>query len=332
METCLVTGGAGFIGSNFIRHLLGREEEIRIINLDKLTYAGNEANLKDVRGDTRYIFRKGDIAHKTEVISLFKKYRPDSLVNFAAETHVDRSITEPGRFVRTNILGIQNLLKMSLHFGIGRFVQISTDEVYGSLGNTGHFTEKSPVNPRNPYAASKASGDMMALAYHRTYGLPVIISRSSNNYGPFQFPEKFIPVCIARCLAGHKIPLYGDGMQVRDWIFVDDHCSAIGALLADGRPGEIYNIGANSEKTNLEVARRIIQLLADEFPDRAISDDLIRHVEDRKGHDRRYAMDARKIREELGWRPRIPFDAGLKRTVSWYINHRSWLDQALNRM
>jgi dTDP-glucose 4,6-dehydratase len=327
----LITGGAGFIGSNFIHFLLRYYDDIRIINFDGLTYAGNLHSLVDIQNDPRYTFVKGDIADKSEINTVFRRFNPDFVINFAAESHVDRSIREPGVFIRTNVLGVQNLLDLFVKSSVKKFVQISTDEVYGSLGPRGYFTESTPLNPRSPYSASKASADLLASAYHTTYDLPVNITRCSNNYGPFQFPEKLIPLTILNCLSYKKIPVYGDGLNVRDWIHVEDHCSAIDLVLNKGVPGEVYNVGANTERSNIEIVKLIIKILADLCPDLNISEDLIMYVEDRKGHDRRYAINSTKIQKELHWKPSIPFEQGLKNTIRWYLDHSGWLDSIITK-
>lgn len=312
----LVTGGAGFIGSNFIRHLLATELACRVVNLDKLTYAGNLENLADVERDSRYRFIKGSTCD-VELVDELLKEGFDALMNFAAESHVDRSIQDARTFAETNVLGTQVILEACRRHRVPRMVQVSTDEVYGSLGSSGRFTEESPVCPNSPYAASKAAADLLVAAYFRTYGLPVIITRSSNNYGPHQFPEKVIPLFITNALAGEPLPLYGDGLHVRDWLHVQDHCEALALILKKGHHGEIYNIGGNCERANIDVARLILSALGK-------PDALITHVRDRLGHDRRYALDTSKCERVLGWRPRIPFEAGLKETVRWYEGHVTW--------
>jgi len=322
----LITGGAGFIGSNFFRHLLNHYQNIKIINFDKLTYAGNLNNLSDIDKDPRYTFIKGDISEFKQVKKVFDRFEPDYIINFAAETHVDRSILHPDIFVKSNVWGVQNLLEVSLQQGVEKYLQISTDEVYGSLGAEGSFTEKTPLDPRSPYSASKASADLLTQAYFHTFNLPINISRCSNNYGPYQFPEKLIPLTILNCLNGKKIPVYGDGLNVRDWIHVDDHCSAIDLILHKGMPGEVYNVGANNERSNIEIVKLIIQTLSELRPDLEVTEDLISFVEDRKGHDRRYAIDSIKIQKDLKWKPSIPFKQGLNDTVRWYFDHSDWLD------
>jgi dTDP-glucose 4,6-dehydratase len=312
----LVTGGAGFIGSNFIRYVLREAAGWRIVNLDKLTYAGNLRNLADVDRHPGYRFVKGCICDAALVDELIGTGF-DAVVNFAAESHVDRSIQDSRLFVETNVLGTQTLLEASRRHGVPRMVQVSTDEVYGSLGQAGRFTEKSPLAPNSPYAASKAAADLLVSVYGRTYGLPVIITRSSNNYGPHQFPEKLIPLFITNALDDLPLPIYGDGLHVRDWVHVEDHCEALLRILDRGRAGETYNIGGDGERANIDVARLIVEALGK-------SRGLITHVTDRLGHDRRYAIDARKLHQELGWRPRYAFEAGLLDTIRWYQAHEAW--------
>ena len=326
-----ITGGAGFIGSNFIRYLRRTTSDIGILNFDKLTYAGNLKNLEGESSPKHYTFVRGDICDKNEVSTQFREFRPDIVINFAAESHVDRSILDASEFLRTNVIGVQVLLDAAMKFGASKFIQISTDEVYGSLGSEGLFSESSPLNPRSPYSASKASADLLTLAYASTYGFPVNITRSTNNYGPYQFPEKLIPLTILHCLQKKKIPVYGDGLNVRDWIFVDDHCSAIEAVIERGRAGEVYNIGAHNEMTNISVVRSIIRSVSALRPELDISDGLISFVEDRPGHDRRYAIDSSKIRRDLGWRPGVSFADGLDRTIRWYIDNPGWVSSLLNQ-
>nr|AGS52001.1 dTDP-glucose 4,6-dehydratase [uncultured bacterium contig00006] len=329
----LVTGGAGFIGSNFIAYMLSRRDRIEVVNLDALTYCGNLANLRQVEDDERYTFSRGDIRDEGVLRELFREHGFDYVVNFAAESHVDRSITDPGAFVKTNVLGTSNLLaaaKESWDDGAGgfregvRFLQVSTDEVYGSLGADGFFTEQTPLDPHSPYAASKAAADLLAKAYFDTYGLPVNITRCSNNYGRFQFPEKLIPLMINNCLAHKPLPVYGDGMQIRDWLYVDDHCKAIDMVLEAGKPGEVYNIGGHNERANIQIVKTVIGYIR-ERADQQVDERLIKHVEDRKGHDRRYGIDPEKIRRDLGWRPQTPFEEGIKRTIDWYLSNRDWM-------
>ncbi|MBI2883550.1 MAG: dTDP-glucose 4,6-dehydratase [Candidatus Methylomirabilis oxyfera] len=312
----LVTGGAGFIGSNFIRHLLATESACHIVNLDKLTYAGNLENLTDVERDPRYRFVKGSICNVQLVDELLKEGF-DALINFAAESHVDRSIQDARAFVETNVLGTQIILEACRRHQVPRMVQVSTDEVYGSLGSFGRFTEESSLRPNSPYAASKAAADLLVAAYFRTYGLPVIVTRSSNNYGPYQFPEKVIPLFITNALADEPLPLYGDGLHVRDWLHVQDHCAALALILKNGVSGEIYNIGGHCERANIDVARLILSTLGKPVT-------LITRVKDRLGHDRRYALDTSKLEQALGWQPRRAFETGLKETVGWYGGHVTW--------
>jgi dTDP-glucose 4,6-dehydratase len=315
----LVTGGCGFIGSNFIRYLLKTYPDYSVINVDKLTYAGNLENLSDLSSSPRYHFLRGDIAEAAQMLELVSK-GVDAIVNFAAESHVDRSIEDPTAFMRTNVSGtfvlLETLRKVLPKQSIF-FLQVSTDEVYGSLGESGAFTEETPLAPNSPYAASKTAADMMVRAYVQTYGLPAVITRCSNNYGPYQFPEKLIPLMISNAMEDKELPIYGDGLNIRDWIYVEDHCRALDAVLHRGRKGEVYNIGGRSERTNLSVARAILDHL--EKPH-----SLLRFVADRPGHDRRYAMDFSKIERELGWRPQVTFEEGIRRTVEWYQTCRQW--------
>lgn len=315
----LITGGAGFIGSNFIRYILKHYKGYRVINLDKLTYAGNLENLKDIEKDERYRFVKGDILKAKG--KWLKAKGVDAIINFAAESHVDRSIIDSSDFIQTNVVGTQALLDAAREAKIKRYIQISTDEVYGSLGKTGYFTEKTPLSPNSPYSASKAAADMLVRAYCQTHEFPGIITRCSNNYGPYQFPEKFIPLMITNALEGKPLPVYGDGLNVRDWIYVEDHCAAIDIILHKGKNGEVYNIGGNSEKRNIDVAKKIISIIGHISPIRPI----ISFVPDRKGHDRRYAIDSTKIKKELGLRPEYDFDKGLEMTIDWYIQRGEWL-------
>ena len=336
MKKILVTGGAGFIGSNFIQYILDHQKDlVLLVNLDALTYAGNLENLKAAEQDARYRFVKGDVRDKELVEQLFQKYDFDTVVHFAAESHVDRSITDPEVFLTTNILGTHTLLeaaksawkcepdnKHSKDYREGvRYLQVSTDEVYGALGKTGMFTEATPLAPNSPYSASKASADMLVRAYYQTFGLPVNITRCSNNYGPYQFPEKLIPLMIHNAQHDKPLPVYGDGMQIRDWLHVKDHCAAIAAVLEAGRPGEIYNIGGNNEKANLEIVRLILKELDK-------SEELIQYVQDRPGHDRRYAIDNTKITTELGWRPAYTFEQGIHETILWYLQNTGWVERA----
>jgi dTDP-glucose 4,6-dehydratase len=319
----LVTGGCGFIGTNFIRAHLREHPHDTIVNIDLLTYAGNPENLKDLEQQRSYIFVHGDIADAQLVGRLFETHRFDAVINFAAESHVDRSIENPHVFLRTNVLGTQTLLDAARRHGVGRFIQISTDEVYGSLGPTGAFSETTPLSPRSPYSASKAAADHLALAYYHTYKLPVLITRCSNNFGPYQYPEKLLPLSIINLLHDREVPVYGDGLQRREWLHVSDHCRGIELVLEKGRVGEVYNIGGVNEKPNIEVLQLLLKIL-----DKPSS--LLCHVEDRPGHDRRYAIDSTKIRSELGWEPQISFEEGLAATVQWYLENRSWWERIIS--
>ncbi|MGM0880085.1 MAG: dTDP-glucose 4,6-dehydratase [Bacillota bacterium] len=319
----LVTGGAGFIGSNFIRYMLNEYPHYNIINFDKLTYAGNLENLISVEQNPHYFFVKGDICDKQVVNDTIQNYNIQVIVNFAAESHVDRSITEPDIFIKTNVLGTQVLLDASRDNKLLKYVQISTDEVYGSLGENGYFTEETPLEPNSPYSASKASGDLLVRAYHETFGINVNITRCSNNYGPFHFPEKLIPLMITNALEGKALPVYGDGLNVRDWLHVMDHASAIDLVIHNGKSGEVYNIGGHNERKNIEIVNIILDMIGK-------STDLIRYVEDRKGHDRRYAIDPTKITRELNWQPRYTFETGIKETVQWYLENQSWWQHIKN--
>lgn len=336
MKNILVTGGAGFIGSNFIKYMLKKYPDYRIVNYDALTYAGNLENLEDVAKDPNYVFVRGDIRDRDKVAGVFADYGIDGVINFAAESHVDRSIEEPEVFLTTNIIGTQVLLDVSREswkLGEGkyenryrqgvRFVQISTDEVYGSLGAEGLFREDTPLAPNSPYSASKASADMMVRAYNKTFDFPANITRCSNNYGPYQFPEKLIPLMINNALASKSLPVYGDGKQVRDWIYVEDHCSAIDMVFHTEDVGEVFNIGGNSEKENLEIVRLIISELGK-------GEELIAYVKDRPGHDRRYAIDNSKVRS-YGWTPSYSFEAGMRVTIDWYLKNRAWMDKVTSK-
>lgn len=314
----LVTGGCGFIGSNFVRYMLSKYP-YRIVNFDKLTYAGNLENLKDIASDERYTFVKGDIATKVDVEKVFDS-DINTVVNFAAESHVDRSILDPDAFIQTNINGTFNLLEEAKKRGVQRFIQISTDEVYGSLGKEGKFTESTPLAPNSPYSASKTSADMLAMAYYKTYGMPVLITRCSNNYGPYQFPEKLIPLIITNALENKELPVYGDGMNVRDWIHVLDHVAAIDAVLHKGEIGAVYNIGGENERTNIEIVKLILNALGK-------PESLIKYVTDRPGHDRRYAIDSTKIKRELGYDTSYDFKKGMEDTVAWYLDNRDWWER-----
>lgn len=337
MKTILVSGGAGFIGSNFVKFMLKKYPDYRIINIDALTYAGNLENFKEIENNPKYKFIKCDIRDIKKIDKVFNSYDIDVVVNFAAESHVDRSIEEPEVFLTTNIIGTQVLLDVAKKFwkinpddkyckgykpGV-KFIQISTDEVYGALGKTGKFVESMPLMPNSPYSASKASADMIVRAYHKTYGMPINITRCSNNYGPYQFPEKLIPLMINNCLKGIELPVYGDGMQIRDWLHVSDHCSAIDTVLHKGLDGEVYNIGGNNEKANIEIVKIIIQTLGK-------SENLIKYVKDRPGHDRRYAIDNTKITTELGWKPVYTFEQGIKETIQWYLDNTEWIENIVS--
>lgn len=315
----LVTGGAGFIGSNFIRYMLKKYPTYKIVNIDYLTYAGNLQSLKDVENHENYSFYKEDIINAEAIMDIFEKEQFDYVLNFAAESHVDRSILEPLKFLKTNIEGTQVLLEAAKKYSIKKYVQISTDEVYGSLGKTGFFQETTPLAPNSPYSASKAGADMMVRAYHHTYSLPVNITRCSNNYGPYQYPEKLIPLMIINALTDKEMPVYGDGMNIRDWLHVEDHCRGIDLVLHDGKNGEIYNIGGHNEKTNIEIVKLILEHLGKPKT-------FIKYVDDRLGHDRRYAIDSTKIQEELGWKPSYTFEVGIQATINWYLNNTDWLE------
>ncbi|RHP36260.1 dTDP-glucose 4,6-dehydratase [Lachnotalea sp. AF33-28] len=322
----LVTGGAGFIGGNFVHYMVNKYPEDQIVNLDLLTYAGNLETLKPVEGKPNYKFVRGDIADRPFIMDLFEKERFDVVVNFAAESHVDRSITDPGIFVRTNVLGTQVLLDASKEYGVKRYHQVSTDEVYGDLPLDRpdlFFTEETPIHTSSPYSSSKASADLFVLAYYRTFGLPVTVSRCSNNYGPYHFPEKLIPLMISRALADEKLPVYGNGQNVRDWLHVEDHCVAIDLIIRKGRVGEIYNIGGHNERTNLEVVQTILKALNK-------PESLIQYVSDRPGHDRRYAIDPTKLETELGWKPKYNFDTGIQQTIQWYLDNKEWWQHILS--
>ncbi len=318
----MVTGGAGFIGSCFVRHMLEQHPDYKIINLDALTYAGNIANLDDVKNNPNYSFVHGNICDKKLVRELVSEC--DAIVNFAAESHVDRSITGPEIFIETNVQGTLNLLQNAKEAGVQRYLQVSTDEVYGTLGKTGYFYETTPLAPNSPYSASKASADLLVRAYFETYKMPVLTTRCSNNYGPYQYPEKLIPFFISRLLNNKKVPVYGDGMNVRDWLYVYDHCAAIDTVLHKGRVGEVYNIGGHNEKTNLEITRIILNAMGKD-------ESSIEYVEDRLGHDRRYAIDNKKIQTELGWKPSVTFEEGIKLTIDWYLKNQDWIKSIENK-
>lgn len=317
MMNILVTGGAGFIGSNFVHYILEKYPEDRIINLDLLTYAGNLRNLDDVKDNPNHIFIEGNIGNRELVRYLVKEYKVDYIVNFAAESHVDRSITNPEIFVETNIQGTLNLLNVARENNIEKFLQISTDEVYGSLGPDGFFTEETPLAPNSPYSASKAAADMLVRSYFETYGLNINITRCSNNYGPYHFPEKLIPLMITNAMDGKALPVYGDGENVRDWLHVRDHCQAIDLVLRKGRNGEVYNVGGHNERTNNQIVAIVVDKLG-------VSRDLIVHVDDRLGHDKRYAIDPTKLETELGWKPEYTFDVGINETIEWYLSNQQW--------
>ncbi len=339
MPTWLVTGGAGFIGGNFVLEAVARG--VKVVNLDALTYAGNLDTLSSLAGNPAHVFVQGDIGDSALVARLLAEHRPDAVLNFAAESHVDRSIDGPGAFVQTNVVGTLGLLEAVRDYWKGlegsakeafRFLHVSTDEVYGTLGATGKFTETTPYAPNSPYSASKAASDHLVRAFHHTYGLPVLTTNCSNNYGPYHFPEKLIPLVIAKALAGEPLPVYGDGKQVRDWLFVSDHCEAIRTVLAKGRVGETYNVGGNSERENIQVVKAICALLDQRRPraDGQLRETQITFVTDRPGHDRRYAIDASKLKDELGWEPKHSFEQGIATTVDWYLSHQYWVDRVLD--
>lgn len=338
MKNIMVTGGAGFIGANFVKYIL-KQKEIKVINVDKLTYAGNLENLKDLEENKNYIFKKADICDKKEIENIMKEYQIDVIINFAAESHVDRSIEDPTEFINTNIKGTQNLLDIARkawqieedkYRGGVKYIQVSTDEVYGSLEPEEEcFTEKTPLNPHSPYSASKASADMLVKAYYDTYKLPVCITRCSNNYGPYQFPEKFIPLIMNNCLKHKNIPIYGDGSNIRDWLFVEDHCSAIYKVLLNGRIGQIYNVGGHNERTNMQIVKIIIDYLHKNV-DESISEELITYVKDRKGHDKRYGINPKKIHQELDWLPETKFEDGIITTIKWYLQNQEWLNNVIS--
>ena len=316
MTTILVTGGAGFIGSCFVRYMLKQHPDYKIINLDALTYCGNLENLDDVKDNLNYRFVHGSICDKKLVPELVEQV--DAIVNFAAESHVDNSIKHPEIFVETNVQGTLNLLQSAKEFKTEKYLQVSTDEVYGTLGKSGYFTETTPLAPNSPYSASKAGADMLVRAYHETYGLPTLNTRCSNNYGPYQYPEKLIPFFISQLLKGEKVPVYGDGLNVRDWLYVYDHCSAIDAVLHKGKIGEVYNIGGHNEKTNMEITHLILDAMGKD-------ESSIKYVQDRLGHDKRYAICNDKIQSELGWEPSLTFEEGIKITIDWYLNNQDWM-------
>ena len=336
MKTYLITGCAGFIGSNFVYYMLKKHQDILLVNLDKLTYAGNLENLKGVEGDPRHVFVQGDICDKELVEGLFRRYDFDCVINFAAESHVDRSIANPEIFVQTNVMGTVNLLQRAKEAWYDpdartwkpgkKYLQVSTDEVYGALGAEGYFTETTPLCPHSPYSSSKASADLFVMAFHDTYGMPVNITRCSNNYGPYQFPEKLIPLMINNVKHHKQLPVYGDGMQIRDWLYVEDHCKAIDMVAEGGKIGEVYNVGGHNERPNIFIVKTIISQLHDRLQDDGISEDLIKHVADRLGHDRRYGIDPTKIKNDLGWYPETPFEKGIVLTIDWYLAHEDWMN------
>lgn len=317
MKNLLVTGGAGFIGSNFVHYMLDKYPEYKIVNLDLLTYAGNIHNLDDLKDEPRHVFVRGNITNRELVEYLVKEHEIDTIVNFAAESHVDRSILHPEVFVETNVQGTLALLDVAKTLGVEKYLQVSTDEVYGSLGQEGYFSETTPLAPNSPYSASKASADLLVRAYYETYGMNVNITRCSNNYGPYQFPEKLIPLMISNGVDGKKLPIYGDGKNIRDWLHVYDHCQAIDLVLHKGRKGEVYNVGGHNERTNNEIVSLIVEKLG-------LNEDMIEYVTDRLGHDRRYAIDPTKIETKLGWKPKYTFDTGIEETVAWYLNNEDW--------
>jgi len=323
MKNLLVTGGAGFIGSNFINHLLNKRDDIKIINVDSLTYAGNLENLKKSEVHSNYRFVRADITDRDRINSIFENNNIDNVIHFAAESHVDRSILSSEVFFNTNVMGTNVLLEAAKRFGVEKFLQVSTDEVYGSLGPEGKFSETTPIDPNSPYSSSKASADMMALAFQRTYGLPVIVTRCSNNYGPFQFPEKLIPLMILNSLNDKNLPVYGDGLNIRDWIYVIDHNKAVELVWENGEIGEVYNIGADQEMTNIDIIKLILNYLNK-------SEDLIEFVKDRPGHDRRYAIDSSKIETELGWKPEYKFEKAIEKTIDWYLENKTWWERILS--
>ncbi|MDP1676905.1 MAG: dTDP-glucose 4,6-dehydratase [Bacteroidota bacterium] len=323
MKNILVTGGAGFIGSNFVHFMLNKHSNYSIVNFDNLTYAGNLENLSAIEKNRNYTFVKGDIGNKEQVTKVFRDYSIDTVVHFAAESHVDRSISGPAVFVHTNVVGTQVLLDVSREIGIERFLHVSTDEVYGSLGATGYFTEETPLHPNSPYSASKASSDMLVLAYQHTFGFPGVVTRCSNNYGPYQFPEKLIPLLIANALNDKAIPVYGDGSNVRDWLYVVDHCSALDVVLHNGKVGDVYNIGGHNEWKNIDIVKLVLKEIGK-------PQSLITYVKDRPGHDKRYAIDAAKIKNELGWVPAYQFENGIKKTVQWYLQNKQWWERIIS--
>lgn len=334
MKTYLVTGGAGFIGSNYVLYMLNKYNDVKIVNLDALTYAGNLENLKDVENNPNHVFVQGDICDRELVSRLFKEHNFDYVVNFAAESHVDRSIREPEIFAKTNVMGTVNLLNCAKDSwyteengwrdGV-KYLQVSTDEVYGSLGDEGFFMETTPLDPHSPYSSSKAGADLMVKAYGDTFKMPTNITRCSNNYGPYQFPEKLIPLLINNCLNLKDLPIYGDGLNIRDWLYVEDHCKAIDMVVRNGRLGEVYNVGGHNERTNLQIVKKVISYLHDNVNEE-ITENLMKYVEDRKGHDRRYGIAPDKIKEELGWYPETTFEVGIEKTIKWYLDNKEWMN------
>lgn len=334
MKTYLVTGGAGFIGANFVNYMLKKYDDVKIVNVDCLTYAGNLENLKDVENNKNYKFVKANICDRAAIRKVFLEDDIDYVVNFAAESHVDRSIKDPEIFVESNVKGTVNLLNVAKEFWtVGndkykencKFLQVSTDEVYGSLGDQGYFMETTPLCPHSPYSASKAAADMLVKAYFDTFKFPINITRCSNNYGPYQFPEKLIPLIINNTLQHKNLPVYGDGLNVRDWLFVEDHCKAIDMVIKEGKLGEVYNVGGHNERTNITIVKTIINHIKD-VVDPSVSENLITYVQDRKGHDRRYGIDPEKIKNDLGWYPETTFEVGIKKTIDWYLEHKNWID------
>ena len=323
MKNILVTGGAGFIGSNFVHFMLNKYPDYSIVNFDTLTYAGNLENLSAIEKNPKYTFVKGDICDRQQVLKAFRDHSIDAVVHFAAESHVDRSITGPAIFVHTNVVGTQVLLDASREVGIERFLHVSTDEVYGSLGATGYFTEETPLHPNSPYSASKASSDMLVLAYEHTFGFPGVVTRCSNNYGPYQFPEKLIPLLIANAVNDKPIPVYGDGSNVRDWLYVEDLCSALDVVLHKGTVGGVYNIGGHNEWKNIDIVKLVLKEIGK-------PESLITYVKDRPGHDKRYAIDAAKIKNELGWVPAYQFENGIKKTIQWYLQNKQWWERIIS--
>ena len=339
MKTYLVTGGAGFIGSNFVNYMLKKYDDVKIVNVDCLTYAGNLENLKDVENNKNYKFVKANICDREAIRKIFLEDDIDYVVNFAAESHVDRSIKDPEIFVESNVKGTVNLLNVAKEFWtVGddkykencKFLQVSTDEVYGSLGEQGYFIETTPLCPHSPYSASKAAADMLVKAYFDTFKFPINITRCSNNYGPYQFPEKLIPLIINNTLQHKNLPVYGDGLNVRDWLFVEDHCKAIDMVIKEGKLGEVYNVGGHNERTNITIVKTIINHIKD-VVDPSVSENLITYVQDRKGHDRRYGIDPEKIKNDLGWYPETTFEVGIKKTIDWYLEHKNWIDNVTSR-